>query len=87
VEDTLPWLVLLSVTPGWMGGGNFFMMMAMQPWPTLPSEVVDAPSLEPFQARFDGALSTLTWLKMSLPVAGGWTGWPRKVPSHPNRSV
>jgi len=53
----------------------------VKPWPRLPR---DAPSLEPFQARLDGALSTLIQLKMSLLTAGGWAGWPLKVPSHPN---
>jgi len=28
-------------------------------WTSLPREVVDAPSLEVFKARFDGALSNL----------------------------
>jgi len=42
----------------------------------LPREVGDAPSLEPFHARLDGALSSLIWLEMSLPMVGGWTGWP-----------
>jgi len=37
----------------------------------LPREVVDAPSLETFQARLDGALRNLMWLKMSLLMAGG----------------
>jgi len=37
----------------------------------LPREVVDAPSLETFKARLDGALSNLLQLKMSLLVAGG----------------
>ena len=37
----------------------------------LPREVGDAPSLEPFQARLDGALSTLIWLEMSLRMARG----------------
>ena len=40
-------------------------------WHRLPMEVGDAPSLEPFQARLDGALSNLIGLKMSLLVAGG----------------
>jgi len=31
----------------------------------------DAPSLETFQARLDGALSNLVQLKMSLLMAGG----------------
>ncbi|KAK4825819.1 hypothetical protein QYF61_002942, partial [Mycteria americana] len=34
-------------------------------------EVVDAPSLETFKVRLDGALSNLIELKMSLPFAGG----------------
>jgi len=33
-------------------------------------EVVEAPSLETFKARLDGALSNLVWLKMSLLTAG-----------------
>ncbi len=32
----------------------------------LSREMVDAPSLEMFQARLDGALRNLIWLKMSL---------------------
>jgi len=34
-------------------------------------EVVDAPSLETFKARLDGALSNPIQLKMSLLTAGG----------------
>jgi len=37
----------------------------------LPREVVEAPSLETFKARLDGALSNLVWLKMPLLTAGG----------------
>jgi len=40
-------------------------------WHRLPREVVEALSLETFQARSDGALSNLVWLKMSLLTAGG----------------
>ncbi|KFQ70378.1 hypothetical protein N335_04495, partial [Phaethon lepturus] len=36
-----------------------FTMTMVKPWPRLPSEVVDAPSLETFQVRLDGALSNL----------------------------
>jgi len=43
----------------------------VKPWPRLPREVVDAPSLEMLKARLDGALSNLIWLKMSLLRAGG----------------
>jgi len=42
----------------------------VRPWPRLPREAVVVPSLEVFQARLDGALSTLLWWKGSLPVAG-----------------
>ena len=59
-------------------------MRVVKPWPRLPSEVVDAPSLETFRVRLDGALSNLIELKMSLLMAGGWTRWALKVPSNSN---
>ena len=40
-------------------------------WHRLPREVVDAPSLETFRVRLEGALSDLIELKMSLLIAGG----------------
>jgi len=46
-------------------------MRVVKHWHRLPREVVDAPSLETFQAMLDGALSNLIQLKMSLPTAGG----------------
>jgi len=39
-------------------------------WNRLPSEVVDAPSLEAFKARLDGAVSNLAYREVSLPIAG-----------------
>jgi len=58
-------------------------MRVVKPWPRLPREVVDAPSLETFKAGLDGALSNLVWLKMSLLTAGG-LGWvASKGPSQP----
>jgi len=39
-------------------------------WHRLPREVVEAQ--ETFQARLDGALSNLVWVKMSLLTAGDW---------------
>jgi len=38
---------------------KFFTMKMVEPWNRLPREVVDAPSLETFKARLDGALSNL----------------------------
>ena len=38
---------------------KFFTVRAVRHWHRLPREVVDAPSLEVFKARLDGALSNL----------------------------
>jgi len=40
-------------------------------WNRLPKEVVDAPSLETFQARVDVALGSLLWWLATLLIAGG----------------
>ncbi|KFQ91244.1 hypothetical protein Y956_01503, partial [Nipponia nippon] len=37
----------------------FFIMRVVRHWNRLPREAVDAPSLEMFKARLDGALSNL----------------------------
>ena len=66
---------------------KFVPLRVVRPWQGLPREVVAAPSLETSKARLDGALSTLIWLEMSLPMAGGWTGWALKVSSIPKHSV
>ena len=50
---------------------KFFTMRVVKHWNRLPREIVEAPYLETFQARLDGALSNLTKLKMSLLTAGG----------------
>ncbi|KFZ64958.1 hypothetical protein N338_00947, partial [Podiceps cristatus] len=38
---------------------KFFTMRVVKHWKGLPGEVVDAPSLETFKPRLDGALSNL----------------------------
>ncbi|KFP09001.1 hypothetical protein Z169_10494, partial [Egretta garzetta] len=38
---------------------KFFTMRVVKHWNRLPRDVVEAPSLETFKARLDGALSNL----------------------------
>ncbi|KFQ64000.1 hypothetical protein N334_01224, partial [Pelecanus crispus] len=38
---------------------KFFTLRVVRHWNRLPREAVDAPSLEVFEARLDGALSNL----------------------------
>ena len=40
----------------------FFTIRVVRHWNTLPREVADAPALETFKVRLDGALSNLTEL-------------------------
>ncbi|PKU44213.1 hypothetical protein llap_5473 [Limosa lapponica baueri] len=48
---------------------KFFMMKVAKHWNGLPREVVDAPFLETFKVRLDGALKNLILLKMFLFIA------------------
>jgi len=49
---------------------KFFTVRVAKHWHMLPREVVDAPSLEPFKVRLDGALRNVIELKMSLIIVG-----------------
>jgi len=51
---------------------KFFTLRVVKSWNGLPRELLEAPSLEKFKAKLDGALSNLIQLKMSL-----LTGWAR----------
>jgi len=43
---------------------KFFTLRVVRPWHRLPGEAVAAPSLAVFEARLDGALSSLVWWKV-----------------------
>ena len=51
---------------------RFVTVWTVRYWRRLPRGVVDAPSLEAFNVRLDGAASNLLWWEVSLPIAGGW---------------
>ena len=55
---------------GWDIRKKFFTMRVVRYWHRLPREAVDAPTLEVFKARLDGALSNLLWWEVSLPMEG-----------------
>jgi len=50
---------------------KFFTQRVVIHWNRLPKEVVDAPSLEAFEARLDVALGSLVWWLVTLHIAGG----------------
>jgi len=51
---------------------NFFPLRVTEPWPRLPREAVESPSLEIFKTCLDKVLCGLLWV--TLLGQGGWTG-------------
>jgi len=51
---------------------NFFPLRVTEPWPRLPREAVQSPSLEIFKTHLDKVLCSLLWV--TLLQQGGWTG-------------
>ncbi|KAK4805267.1 hypothetical protein QYF61_018308 [Mycteria americana] len=45
---------------------TFLTMRVVRHWNRLPGEIADAPSLEVFKVRLDGALSNLVWWKVAV---------------------
>jgi len=51
-------------------GNKLFITRMVRPWNRLPRDVVDSSSLEVFITMLDGALVSLIYQKVSLPMAG-----------------
>ena len=66
---------------------KFFTVRVVRHRNRLPCENVNAPSLEAFNARLDGALSNLVQWEASLPIAWGWNWLLLKIASNPNHSL
>ena len=43
---------------------DFFPLRVMEPWPRLPREAVESPSLEIFQTRLGKVLCSLLWVTL-----------------------
>jgi len=65
---------------------NFFPLRVMEPWPRLPREVVESPSLEIFQPRLDAVLCSLLWVTL-LGQGVGLGEVPVQPTEDPQRSL
>ena len=61
---------------------NFFPLRVMEPWPRLPREAVESPSLEIFQTCLDKVLCSLLWV--TLLGQGVGLGDPQRSLPTPN---
>jgi len=60
---------------------NFFTLRVTEPWPRLPREAVESPSLEIFQTRLNKILYSLLWVTLLRQGVG--LGDPqRSLPTH-----
>ena len=66
---------------------KFFTVMVVRHWSRFHREAVDAPTLEAFKARLDGALSNLVEREVSLSIGEGLELEILMVPSNPNHSM
>ena len=65
---------------------NFFPLRVTEPWPRLPREAVESPSLEIFQPRLDAVLCSRLWV--TLLGQGVGLGDPqRSLPTHEHSVV
>jgi len=61
---------------------NFFPLRVTEPWPRLPREVVESPSLEIFQPLLDAVLCSVLWV--TLLGQGFGLGDPQRSLPTPN---
>jgi len=61
---------------------NFFPLSVTEPWPRLPREVVESPSLDIFKTALDAVLCSLLWV--TLLGQGVGLGDPQRALPTPN---
>ena len=61
---------------------NFFPLRVTEPWPRLPREAVESPSLEIFQPRLAVVLCSLLWVTLLQQAVG--LGDPQRSLPTPN---
>jgi len=66
---------------------KLFAQRVVKPGNRLARDVVDAPSLEAFEARLDVALGSLVWWLATLHIAGGWNSMITVVLLYPGHSM
>ena len=62
-------------------------MSVARHWHRLPSEVVNAPSLEHSRPGWTGLWATSSRWRRPCSLQRSWAGWPLQVPSNPKHSM